>query len=234
MQSETKTGELPWNLLLKFHREIRVRAEQSFFSFFAADQNSERWSSIAGFEPSGLAGPWYTGAESILSKPIRDSIAVVDAGNFILGGLCWYAWVKPADGGTPRLEYRPALVREVAISIDEDGRLTFDPLQGGWDFSPLLYQWFENLQLKEAQVAGLDDALPRILEKAGQGTHGTLEERLLDALATFFPRLAEGIAKSKSLGSKLTKWPANWILLRPSQSGVGFGVNLIRDYNALI
>ena len=235
MQSESKTDELPWNSLLKFHREIRLRAEQSFFSLFAADQNSERWSSIAGFEPSGLAGPWYTGAESVLSKPIRDSVDAAEAGNFILGGLCWYVFpAKSADGGAPRLEYRPALVREVAISSDEEGRLTFDPLQGGWDFSPLLYQWFENLQLKESQVAGLDDALPRILEKAGQGTHGTLEGRLLDALATFFPKLAEGIGKSNSLGAKLVKRPANWILLRPSQGGGSFGVNLIRDYNALI
>ncbi|GEM_PF-6639544 len=234
IQAESKTGKLPWHSLLKFHREIRLRAEQSLFSLFAADQNSERWTSIAGFEPSGLAGPWYTGAESNLSKPIRDCVAAAEAGTFILGGLCWYAWVKPADGATPRLEYRPALVREVAISLDEDGGLTFDPLQGGWDFSPLLYQWFENLQLVESQVAGLDDALPKILEKAGLGIGGTLEDRLLDALATFFPRLAEGIGKSKSLGAKLVKQPANWILLRPSQGGPGFGVNLIRDSNALI
>ena len=234
MRTEDNAPEMPWNSLLKFHREIRLRAEKSFFSALAADQQSERWSGLANFEPANLAGPWHLRAESIVSEPVGKLIASAEAGDYELGGVCWYAWEKPIDGSPARLEYRPALVRQVAATIDEDGGLMLEPLQGGWDFSPLFYQWFERLQMRETQVAGLDDALPRILEKVGQGTDGTLESRFIDALSTFFPALADGITKSQVLGARLNRRPSNWILLQPSLAGAGFGVNLIRDYNALV
>ena len=45
---EHRGRELPWLPIVRFHKEVACRAEESFFSLTGDDQ-AERWSSVENF-----------------------------------------------------------------------------------------------------------------------------------------------------------------------------------------
>ena len=46
---------IPWPAIIRFHKEIAARAEQSFFSLYAKDDQAERWSSLLDYSPDELS-----------------------------------------------------------------------------------------------------------------------------------------------------------------------------------
>ena len=59
--------EIPWDRMVRFHKEICRRSEETFFSLAAGDANSDRWSSFKKFAPENLAGPWEIPYDGLVS-----------------------------------------------------------------------------------------------------------------------------------------------------------------------
>ena len=66
--------DVPWLQLIRFHKEICRRTEEAFFSLPAGDSDSDRWSSLARFEPAELAGPWSIPVEAVVSRQLLAKI----------------------------------------------------------------------------------------------------------------------------------------------------------------
>ena len=62
---------IPWLRVVQFHKDIVARAEEGFFSLNGGDDQAERWTSLSGFEPADMAGPWPIATSSLRSRPFQ-------------------------------------------------------------------------------------------------------------------------------------------------------------------
>ena len=58
LQTDDAETGVPWLRIIRFHRAIVQRAEEGFWTMDAHKPDSERWTSLTGFEPADLDGPW--------------------------------------------------------------------------------------------------------------------------------------------------------------------------------
>lgn len=65
----TDDVRIPWLEAVRFHLDIVKRAEEDFFSLPIRVRNADRWSSLAGFTPDSLAGPWRLSQSAVESSP---------------------------------------------------------------------------------------------------------------------------------------------------------------------
>ncbi len=135
---------IPWLETIRFHKEIAARAEQSFFSLYAKDDQAERWSSLVDFEPDGFSGPWGISRAAIRSQPFRLNTDQSGHESVFLGGPCYLGWEKGEKGGwIPN--WRPLFYREVEIRT-QNGAYEISPKQGAWSLTPLIYGLLNQVQ----------------------------------------------------------------------------------------
>ncbi len=87
---------VPWLAMVQFHREVMRRAEETFFALPVTASATERWSSLTGFEPEQLAGPWEVDSEALANPHLqRDSRS--GTGEAFIGGPCWFRWTSERE-----------------------------------------------------------------------------------------------------------------------------------------
>lgn len=225
---EHRGRELPWLNIVRFHREVACRAEESFFSLNGDDQ-AERWSSLEDFDPADLAGPWEVEAESVRSQSFRLAVAQGEHETVFVGGPCYVGWEN--DNGKWWARWRPILYREVGVATS-DGGVEIVPRQAHWQLSPLIYALLDRLSVKPDGIENLADA---VVEKAASLVANGLaaqSEAVVRALVAIVPELAEEISKEIRSGT-FRVLPTPWVLFAPANRFSALTRYVIRDYENL-
>jgi hypothetical protein len=224
---------VPWHAVVQFHREVTRRAEEAFLALPVTVSATERWSSLTGFEPEQLAGPWEVDFEALASPHLQRDVRT-GIGETFIGGPCWFRW-KSESKQHRRLEWIPLIYREVRVE-DRDDRLRIVPVQDGWDVCPLVIQFLEqrNVQID----APLDEMLPDLLSaaesKAAEDGHG-LTCTLVDAFRLAAPELGEVLVQARDdfPVDQVEFVPSPWVLFTPLAAGSAITQHIVRDYDEL-
>lgn len=223
--------EIPWLNVIRFHKEVTRRAEEAFFALPAGKADSNRWSSLAGFEPWHLAGPWVVNEKALVSAPMVRSIRREDTEELFLGGPCWFRWRR--NGKNWEVEWLPVIYRQVRISLNGEGELEIVPDQGNWEVSPLVYSLLDraNVVLEKP----LEELFPAFVEKAEsvrRGTGDRLTNVLTEILAQELPELGDHLLQDFPT-NKVSPKPSPWILFTPPTSTSAIHHHLMRDFEKL-
>jgi hypothetical protein len=227
--------EVPWERLVRFHKEICRRAEESFFSLSAGDTNAERWSSLSNYDPENLSGPWKLRKDTVLSQQLLSRMQQEESLELLLGGPCYFAW-KKGENGDWYLDWRPVLYREVRAVVSES-QIELIPVSGGWDISPLVFQFLDKHQVSTAQP--LEDSLAQIFQRVQElQTKGfTACHSVTQTLAAYSVELGEELRKAQEEfpSNKVKVQPTQWILFSPPRAGTSSAYTqyILKDYARL-
>jgi hypothetical protein len=224
---------LPWHAVVQFHREVMRRAGGAFFALPVTVSATKRWSSLAGFEPGQLAGPWELDFEALKSAHLQREVRT-GPGEAFIGGPCWFRW-RSEDNQSRCLDWIPLIYREVTVEVRDD-RLHIVPAQGGWEVCPLVFQFLEQ---RNVQTLGpLDEMLPDLLSraesKAAEDGHG-LTRTLADAFRLVAPELGEALVKARDSFpvDRVEYVPSPWVLFTASAGESAMTQHILRDYGQL-
>jgi hypothetical protein len=209
------------------------RAGGAFFALPVTVSAAERWSSLAGFEPGQLAGPWELDFEALESPHLQRQVRT-GPGEAFIGGPCWFRW--RSEGNQSRsLDWIPLIYRDVTVE-DRDGRLRIVPAQGGWEVCPLVYQFLEQRNVQT--LAPLDEMLPDLLSraesKAAEDGH-SLTRTLADAFRLVAPELGEALVKARDgfPVDRVNYVPSPWVLFGEGAGSSTMTQEILRDYGQL-
>ena len=223
--------EIPWLQVVRFHKEIIRRDEESFFVLTDRDDQSERWTSLVGFQPEGFAGPWMLDGTKIRSKQFWLALEQGQHQELYLGGPCVYSRFR-SQGGGQRAYWRPLLYREVELRPIND---TYEivPREGKWSFTPLLYQLLHYLEASSDD--SLDDLAGCVIEKAVDYSTARsipLSEAVFWALCSEIPEVETALEGSNNLASSKVR-PTPWVIFAPRVRSSPYNRHLMRDYDRL-
>jgi hypothetical protein len=229
-ERKQRSRSIPWPNVVRFHKEIAARAESSFFSLNGRDAKAERWTSLKGFEPEDVAGPWHVDARALVSDPFRLALDQGSHETMFIGGPCYLGWEKGMKGGWMP-QWRPILYREVKVST-KGSFLEISPEQGHWYLSPLVCSLIDRLQVS----AGDDlDAFARELVEAAtarQEGEGSMGEAIIETLIGRLPDLEEPLRKMPR-SDTFEQQPSSWVLFAPTSNFSALTRYLMADYNRL-
>jgi very-short-patch-repair endonuclease len=223
--------DIPWQKIISYHKEITRRAEEDFFSLPVLNNDSDRWSSLAGFSPNDLSGPWELDLSYFTSRTFYRDIQNGESRDLYLGGPCYCRW-KKQHAKDYMAFWQPLLYRAVKVIPDEAGILTLAPDQGYWEVSPLIYNFLENKSVCPEHPLG--EIIKEILELAHiivSTEGGNLTQTIIRLIQKRIPELGELLTKDFSLRENIER-PSDWILFTPAESTT-LNRNLMSDYNIL-
>ena len=223
--------DIPWIRIIQFHKEITRRSEEAFFALPLGTPDSERWSSLNGFYPTSLSGPWSILQKTIVSQPLARSIRNEAPGELFLGGPCWFKWRR--DQRNAALYWQPLIYREVRIELDSENGFRIIPEKGNWDMSPLVFEFMEQkgIQLTKPPDKILPDIIERISLKSEKEDRD-LTTCLVEELGRVIPELGYELNRKLPV-DKVKSPPSPWILFAPHTTNSIFTQNLMRDYELL-
>lgn len=220
--------DLPWLPIVRFHKEIACRAEESFFSLSSDDQ-AERWSSLVDFEPDDLGGPWTLSAHGLRSQSFLLALEQGQHETVFIGGPCYLAW-ENVDGKL-WARWRPILYREVEITkAGESFRLV--PRQAHWQLCSLVYSLLDRLNANPGSLENLADTL---IEKAASQVangHATYAEAVIRTLISAVPEVESELRRVIRPGA-FKVMPTPWVVFTPVNRFSALTRYLIRDYESL-
>lgn len=223
--------EIPWLQVVRFHKEIIRRDEESFFALTGRDDQSERWTSLGGFQPVGLAGPWMIQGPQIRSRQFKLAVDQGQHQELYLGGPCTYAPLR-SPGEAARARWCPLLYREVQLRPVGD-EYEIVPGEGQWSFTPLLYRLLHRLEVLSDNY--LDELVGHVVEKAveySMTNAAPLSETVYWALYSEVPE-AEGMLIQPDMTSTSSTIPTPWVLFAPVTRFSALTRHLMQDYDRL-
>lgn len=222
-----------WVAVAQFHREVACCAGEALFALPVTVSATERWSSLTGFEPEQLAGPWEVDIEALASPHLQRELqnGMVEA---FIGGPCWLRWMSE-DEQAQRLEWIPLIYRRVSIETN-DHRLHIDPADNGWTVCPLMSRFLGQNNVQT--VAPLDEILPDLLPvaeaKAANDGNG-MTRALIDAFQLAVPEVGELLiqARDRFPAERAEFVPSPWVLLTHSAKERATMQHVLREYDWL-
>ena len=217
---------VPWHAVVQFHREVALRARRRFFALPVTEAASEHWSSLTGFEPQNLSGPWEVDSEAFGDRQA--------SGATFVGGPCWYRQRSSGEGHT-QFDWIPLLYREVTVE-ERDGRRHLVPLQSDWEICPLVTQFVEQ---RETRIdPPLDKQLPDLLSAAqanATDTGSDLTAALIDAIRSAVPDVGELLDRARDAlpVDQMEFQPSPWVLFTTSADSSLVSRQLCNDYDRL-
>lgn len=226
-----RSREIPWLPVVRFHKEVVARAEEGFFSLNGRDDHADRWTSLPGFTPVDLAGPWAITQDGIRSRPFRLTLEQGQHESLFIGGPCYLGWSRlPQGAWVP--QWRPLLYREVAL-LEQGDNFEVVPQQGSWSLTPLLYGLLDRLELSSAE--SLDDLAASLIHTAAQYSEvgdEPLGLRIFRALCSKVPGIEEEFNKRPAPDAFRVE-PTPWVLFAPTGRFSALTRHLMQDYERL-
>lgn len=228
---EHRKRDIPWLQVIRFHKEIVKRDEESFFALSGRDDQSERWTSLLGFEPDSLAGPWVLDPTRIRSRQFRLALEQGQHQELYLGGPCVSSRYGSKDA-EQNAKWRPLLYREVELR-PANGIYEVVPREGNWSFTPLVYRLLHYLEAFSDDY--LDELLGRVIEQAAQYSRINAEpmsRAVLWALDSEEPEIVAALNREEASSTSLIK-SAPWVLFAPITHFSAINRHLAKDYDRL-
>ena len=204
---EYRGRQLPWLNIVRFHKEIASRGEESLFSFNNDDQ-SDRWSSLQRFLPDSLSGPWALSSTAVRSRSFRLACEQGQHQSLFVGGPCYRAAEKIENNWYAR--WRPLLYREVEL-VTQGDEIRLVPKQAHWQVSPLVFALLDRMQALPAEVERFADA---IVDRAGMlltaSTAPSPADAILSAALQLVPEL-EAELTHPLRASDFKEQPTPWV-----------------------
>ena len=222
-----KKREIPWDKVVRFHKEIVRRAEETFFAFPLRTLDSERWSPLKDFFPTSLAGPWTIPQKSVVSQPLARLVRSRDI-DVLYIGVPWWSIRQRVDSKKWASYLQPVLYREVRVELDLESGFQIVPEKGNWEISPRVYEFMEQKGIRLEKP--LDELLPDLIEMArlkSEVEEKDLTRCLIEELGRVIPELGYELNKIKSPPS------SHWILFIPPATASGYNKYLVPDYEEL-
>lgn len=223
--------QIPWLPVVRFHKEIVSRAEQSFFSLPAADDQSDRWTSLEEFAPSEFGGPWQVDQAALRSQSFRIAFEQGQHESLYLGAACYLAFEKVGNNWIP--QWRPLLYREVRLRR-EGPALEIVPEQGKWSLSPLFLSLLERREVHLAESP--EEFTSRLIERSAAiralDAEVGLGPAVHSAVAELAPEVRDDLCRSAKK-SDLPCPPSSWVLFAPVNTVSALTQHLVRDYERL-
>jgi very-short-patch-repair endonuclease len=230
VMAEYRGREIPWHDVVKFHKEIAIRAEDGFFSLYANDPEADRWSSLENFSPDGLAGPWSLDTAAVVSSPFRNSLQQNQHDSIFLGGPGYPSTTRGKNGWITN--WCPLIYREIKFQFSKEAAEII-PIQGNWYLNPLIYGLLERLNV--GLQGDLDEFAGQLIERAAQRHQAMAEpigKCLIDSLVSMAPELASDI--TREIDSRDVKTPpSSWVLFSPTKQFSALTRHLVQDYERL-
>ena len=223
--------DIPWDRVVTFHKEIVARAERSFFALPGNFDQDERWSSLDGYSPESLDGPWTITTNGIHSRPFRQESEQGQHETIYLGGPCYLDWTR-TDRGKLVPVWQPLLFREVEIESNRD-RTHIKPLSGRWSMSPLFYSLSDRFEIDLGE--SLDDFASMVVERASfiAASNGVnIGDAIMGWLTSQYPDLEDRLLREVKANTFKVR-PSNWVLFAPTKSFSAITRNLYADFEAL-
>jgi hypothetical protein len=221
--------DVPWIDLVRFHRSIVQRAEEGFWALDARDANSERWTSLEGFAPNDLEGPWPVAPDTMVSTAWRQQLQQKRIDTMYLGGPCF---VGKAKVGTEHTDHwRPLLYREVQVVACENG-LEIRPVADSWLLSPPVHQLLDRLQLRlDREPEELSAQVMEAAQASLERERGTVGRAVANALLGLAPELRPEF--QRGMAEVFATPPSSWVLFAPPTRIGPFNRHLVRDYRLM-
>jgi hypothetical protein len=223
--------EIPWLRVVRFHKEVIKRDEESFFALTGRDDQSERWTSLVGFEPDGFAGPWVLDVASIRSRQFRLAVEQRQHQELYLGGPCVHTG-HGSQGADRRARWRPLLYREIELR-EADGAYEIVPREGNWGFTPLMYRLLHYLEVFADDY--LDDLVGRVVERATEYSRINMEplrDAVFRALYSEVPEIEAALSEGDDPVTSRVR-PTPWVLFAPATRFSAINRYLVKDYDRL-
>ena len=226
---EYRGRRLPWLNIVRFHKEIASRGEESLFSF-NGDAQSERWTSLEGFSLVSLSGPWSVSSAAIRSGNFRLACEQGQHQSLFIGGPCYRGVERIDNSWHPR--WRPLLYRQIEL-VTEDEIIRAVPNQAHWQVSPLVLALLDRLQVLPAESERFADA---IIDRAGMlltaGAAPTTSDAVLAALFQLAPEIETELTHPLRAGD-FHDQPTAWVLFAPANRFSILNRYLMSDYEQL-
>lgn len=223
--------EIPWLQVVRFHKEIVKRDEESFFALTGRDDQSERWTSLVGFEPDGFAGPWLLDDARMRSRQFRLALEQGQHQELYLGGPCVYAGYG-SQRADRRAKWRPLLYREIELRQVDDA-YEIVPREGNWCFTPLMYRLLHYLEVFSDDY--LDSLIGRVIERAVEYSRANpepLSKAVFWALYSEVPEIETALDGGDDPATSRIR-PTPWVVFAPATSFSAINRHLVRDYDRL-
>lgn len=222
---------IPWLRVVRFHKEIVTRAEQNFFSFKGQDVESERWTSLVGFDPGRFDGPWRLTPEQIASQPFLQALVRDRVDSVFLGGPGYIARQKAYNNA-----YEPRLCTLFYIEVEirkEEDEIVVVPKQGAWNISPLV----QNLLNRSEVITEVpSEKLASYIMEATAGftsSEPSFTQAIWRAFAEELPEVINDLRRDHPSRVFSDSPPSPWILFAPTIEYSAITRNLLNDYNHL-
>jgi very-short-patch-repair endonuclease len=223
--------QIPWLRVVQFHKEIVARAEQGFFSLNGRDPQSDRWTSLAAWEPGEMSGPWRASANQLVSQAFRLALEQKQHESIYLGGPCYLGWTRGQQGSWMP-QWRPIFFREVELRA-VDASLEAIPKEGVWTLSPMVAAALERLEMNVGD--SVDELTTQLLEKAlVLRNHSGLDwaTALREALVAHMPGIEQEVSRAVERDT-FPVTPSPWVLFAPTTTFGALTRHLMRDYERL-
>lgn len=221
-----KDADFPWLDVVRFHKEIVERNEESFFALNPRDAHADRWSSLTGFQMTTDDGPWGIPADCLFSSNFWSEYEQGRIQNVYLGGPC--SFYEQKDFGKKYPRWRPLLYREVKLLEEKDGTISILPDQDSWNFSSWFFRLFDRMQIQPPD--SFDQLLEELLKKiAGEADR---DAAIRAFLSNKYPAMEERISMAIPAGT-FDVDPSSWVLFATTDRFSPFIRNLHKDYEDL-
>lgn len=226
--------EIPWVNVVRFHKEIASRSEQSLFSINGEKSDSKTWTSLEDFFPgvADISGPWKVREENFTSLKFLDELDHRNHETCFIGGPCFLTIQRDKKTESKTLKWNPILYRQVTYLRSEDF-IEINPAESKWNINPVIFQQLRNLDVGLHAEQG--EIAVKVLEEASrlcEKDSNTFSECVTRVLSNEFEELSEYIRK-KWPDSKDIEPPSKWIMFAAPKKFGAFNRNLMGDYENL-
>ena len=219
---------IPWINIVKFHREIATRSEESFFSFRVNDQGSEHFSYINSHAITKMQIASKIQLKDFSNKTLFSSMDVDQKNSeFYVGGIFWYT-NKKIDGEWVKIAH-PLFYKPYNVKKDiSDEKLQLQPEQAKWDISPMFYKLLDK---KGVILDGnLEEIALKLVEEINRDSRST--NFVLDFTNMFVKKYPE--LKKEFIDNAPRDTSKQWLIFVAPKDFSAIQRNLILDYSKLI
>lgn len=221
---------VPWNKLVKFHKEIVKLSEDDFFKLPANNNDNDRWSGIKGFNESPFSEVFFLNPTNLINEEFILNFQNEDLETVFLGYLFFYDFKKDRNQNW-LISLVPIFFKEVKV-ITNDSEFTLTPLSNEWQLSSIFVK-----KIQQQYDISQDD-LEKFIKDSFQKyeIENKLEfdifikNELKDKFPEVFDKILRSISRPNTFQSNLLN--IKFVLFKSLSHG-SINLHLIKDYNQL-